>query len=203
MLGNLPSVGHIAGQAATGCILHDQSQVRLCQHCFKGIDDVDMPLPEIRLNLQPRNETLTSIRLLCTVCTVLGTGLRCSCLLILCENCRLAPRTAALRDPLYSTCGLENVKSQKAGANWRLTTISLRMFCSNTFGIGRFMSLIATSSFVFLSSARYVSPVPPAVVSLLEKKHLGTGMLPERVREEGESCNFPGASPWPSFCLKA
>lgn len=36
------------------------------------------------------------------------------------------------------------------------------MFCSKTFGIGRFMSFIATSSPVFLSSAKYVSPVPPA-----------------------------------------
>lgn len=52
VLRNLPSIGHIAGEAATGCILHDQSQVRLCEHCFKGVDDVDMPLPEIRLNLR-------------------------------------------------------------------------------------------------------------------------------------------------------
>ena len=108
------------------------------------------------------------------------------------EKCLLTPRAAALRGSLSSTCGLEIVKSKEAAASWILTTISLRMFCSNTFGIGRFISLIATSSFVFLSSAKYVSPVPPAAVARPEGKHLGTGMLPERVHEEGGSYIFPG-----------
>ena len=47
------------------------------------------------------------------------------------------------------------------------------------------MSLTATSSFVFLSSARYVSPVPPAVVSHPEMRHLDEDVLPEKGKVGG------------------
>ena len=67
-----------------------------------------------------------------------------------------------------------------------LTTISLRMFCSNTFGIGRLISLTATSSFVFLSSARYVSPVPPEAVTVAHKQHLTQVCCQKRAHEEEE-----------------
>ena len=83
MLRNLPSVGHIAGQAATGCILHDQSQVRLCEHCFKGIDDVDMPPPQDSPESAAMLETYHSHIPACKRVTTPCTGLRCSCLLIL------------------------------------------------------------------------------------------------------------------------
>ena len=51
MLCNLPSVGHIARETPAGCVFHHQSQVRLCEDCLKGIDDIDVPLAKIGLNL--------------------------------------------------------------------------------------------------------------------------------------------------------
>lgn len=81
---------------------------------------------------------------------------------------------------VYKKCQSQMICSQDAALEWTLTTISLRMFCSNTLGIGRFMSLTATSSFVFLSSARYVSPVPPAAVAHPEMRHLDEDVLPKK-----------------------
>ena len=52
MLCDLPSVGHIARENPAGCVFHHQGQVRLCEDCLKGIDDVDMPLAKIGLDLR-------------------------------------------------------------------------------------------------------------------------------------------------------
>ena len=51
MLGVLPSVGDVGGEAAAGCVLHHQRQVGLRQDRLKGVDDVDMPLAQVGLNL--------------------------------------------------------------------------------------------------------------------------------------------------------
>lgn len=91
---------------------------------------------------------------------------------------------------VHKKCQSQTIYSQDTALEWALTTISLRMFCSKTLGIGRFMSLTATSSFVFLSSARYVSPVPPAAVAHAELRHLDGDVLPEKGKTGRASARY-------------